>query len=52
VKADLAWLSGQIGPPGRQIDPFMLFGCGLNTPRRDADCVARLKACLEKIDQR
>jgi hypothetical protein len=31
----------------RRVDPFVLFVCGLNNPRRDASYVAELKACMK-----
>ena len=51
MKAELADLSREIDAPARQVDPFMLFGCGLNTPRHDAEYVAKLKACLAAAGQ-
>lgn len=40
-------LQRQIDPSGqRRIDPFVLFFCGLNTPRRDTEYVTELKACF------
>jgi hypothetical protein len=45
---DIMYLQQQIDPGGKhQIDPFVLFACGLNTPRRDQTYVAALKACMK-----
>jgi hypothetical protein len=45
---DIKYLQQQIDPSGKnQIDPFGLFACGLNTPRRDERYVAALKACMK-----
>jgi hypothetical protein len=47
VLDDIAYLRGEVGTSGRhRIDPFVLFACGLNTPRRDATYIAALKTCL------
>jgi hypothetical protein len=44
----IAYLQSQVDPSGlRRVDPFVLFACGLNTPRRDAAYVAELKACMK-----
>src|SRR5262249_38427669 len=44
---DINYLQAEIDPAGKNIDPFMLFVCGLNNPRRDAAYVSKLKACLQ-----
>lgn len=49
VLDDIAYLQEQVGVGGkRTVDPFVLFACGLNTPRRDAAYVAALKACIAR----
>jgi hypothetical protein len=46
---DIKYLQQQIDPSGQnQIDPYVLFACGLNTPRRDGRYVAALKACMKR----
>lgn len=45
---EIAFLQNQLDPSGkRQIDPFVLFSCGLNTPNRGANYAALLKACMK-----
>jgi hypothetical protein len=45
---DIAWLQAEIDPSGKaRIDPFVLFACKLNNPRRDAAYIGALKACLK-----
>jgi hypothetical protein len=47
VLGDIAYLQSQIDSSGKKrVDPFVLFACGLNTPRRDMTYVAALKACM------
>jgi hypothetical protein len=47
IDDDIAWLQRQIDPSSqKRLDPYVLFACGLNTPSRDVDYVARLKACV------
>jgi hypothetical protein len=44
---DIAYLQGQIDASGGHVvDPFVLFACGLNNPRRDATYVNSLRACM------
>ena len=44
---DIAYLQDRIDPAGKHsIDPFILFACGLNNPRRDAKYVNSLRACM------
>jgi hypothetical protein len=48
VVEDIGYLQAQIDPTGKaRVDPFVLFACGLNNPRRDANYVASLKACMK-----
>ena len=48
VLEGIAYLQSQVDPSGlHRVDPFVLFACGLNTPRRDASYVAELKACMK-----
>jgi hypothetical protein len=48
VVADIAYLQHQVDPSGRRrVDPYVLFACGLNTPRRDTKYVEALKACMK-----
>jgi len=45
--ADIAYLQDHTDPSRqRRIDPFVLFACGLNTPRRDAAYIGALKVCM------
>jgi hypothetical protein len=45
---DIAYLQARIDPSGKHsIDPFILFACGLNNPRRDAKYVDALRACMK-----
>jgi len=45
----IAYLQSQIDPSGqRRVDPYVLFACGLNTPRRDATYVSALQACMKR----
>ena len=41
----VAYFQQAIGP-AKTIDPFVLQGCGMETPARDAASVAKLKTCL------
>jgi hypothetical protein len=41
----VSWFQGQIGS-ARTIDPYVLQGCGMPSPARDAAAVAKLKTCL------
>jgi len=44
----ISYLQSQIDPSGgHRIDPYVLFACGLNNPRRDAFYVSALKACMK-----
>jgi hypothetical protein len=44
---ELSYLQKQVGGSVTlRIDPYVLFACGLNTPRRDADYIKALKACM------
>ena len=44
---DIELLQDQIDPSRQHpIDPFVLFACGLNTPKRTAEYVADLRACV------
>jgi hypothetical protein len=44
---DIAYLQDRIDPPGKQtVDPFVLFACSLNNPRRDVRYVKSLQACM------
>ena len=48
VLQDIGYLQSQIDPTGkRSIDPFVLFSCGLNNPRRDRAYIAELKECMK-----
>ena len=48
VLEGIAYLQSQVDPSGlHRVDPFVLFACGLNTPRREASYVAELKACMK-----
>jgi hypothetical protein len=45
----IAYLQSQIDPTGSQrVDPFVLFACGLNTPRRDTEYVSALRTCMKR----
>jgi hypothetical protein len=45
---EIAYLQGKVDPSGQhRIDPYVLFACGLNTPRRDQTYVDALKACMK-----
>jgi hypothetical protein len=45
---DISYLQSQVDPAGTHpIDPYVLFACGLNTPKRTAPYVAALKRCLK-----
>jgi hypothetical protein len=47
VLEDIGWLQKEIDPTGeRLVDPYVLFACGLNTPRREASFVSALKDCM------
>ena len=47
VLDDIAYLQQGIDPAKtRQIDPYVLFACGLNTPERTDDYIGKLKTCL------
>ncbi|TWB03843.1 hypothetical protein [Bradyrhizobium stylosanthis] len=44
---DISYLQKRIDPAmKRQIDPYVLFACGLNTPERTDAYADKLKACL------
>lgn len=44
---ELAYLQMQVDPSEQhRVDPFVLFGCGLNTPRRDEAYIDALRACI------
>lgn len=46
---DIAFLQARIDPAAnRSIDPFVLFACSLNNPRRDTAYVAALQACMRR----
>jgi hypothetical protein len=46
---DIADLQRRIDPAGRRtVDPFVLFACGLNNPRRDEAYVDALRACMKR----
>lgn len=46
---DIGYLQSKIDPSGANlVDPYVLFACGLNNPRRDADYIAALKACMKR----
>lgn len=48
VLEGIAYLQSQVDPSGlHRVDPFVLFACGLNTPRRDPSYVAMLKTCMK-----
>jgi hypothetical protein len=48
IVGDIRYLQDQIDPSASHpIDPYVLFACGLNTPRRDVAYVAALKACVK-----
>jgi hypothetical protein len=48
VVDDINYLQSEIDPTGRhQIDPYVLFVCGLNNPRREATYVNALKVCMK-----
>lgn len=45
---DISFLQAQVDPSGRhRVDPYVLFACGLNTPRRDAEYVSALRSCMK-----
>jgi hypothetical protein len=47
VLDDIAYLQQRIDPnKTRQIDPYVLFACGLNTPERTQEYLGKLKVCL------
>jgi hypothetical protein len=49
VLDDIAFLQSAVDPTGVvKIDPFVLFACGLNNPRRNSEYVASLKACVRR----
>jgi hypothetical protein len=49
VLNDIGYLQSKIDPSGANlVDPYVLFACGLNNPRRDADYIAALKACMKR----
>jgi hypothetical protein len=48
VVDDINYLQSQIDPTGHHpIDPYVLFACGLNNPRRDTAYINALKACMK-----
>lgn len=47
VVNDIAYLQAEIDPNSKSIDPFVLFACGLNNPRREPSYIGKLKACLQ-----
>jgi len=45
---ELAYLQTQVDPSERRrVDPFVLFVCGLNTPRRDKPYIDALRMCMK-----
>lgn len=47
VLDDIAYLQQRIDPgKTHQIDPYVLFACGLNTPERTQEYLGKLRACL------
>ena len=49
VLDDIAYLQKAIDPAGKtMIDPFVLFACGLNNPRRDSSYVEALRTCVKR----
>ncbi|WP_027568449.1 hypothetical protein [Bradyrhizobium sp. URHA0013] len=47
VLDDIAYLQQRIDPSKtHQIDPYVLFACGLNTPERSQEYLGKLTACL------
>jgi hypothetical protein len=47
VLDDIAYLQSEVDATGQhRVDPYVLFACGLNTPRRDSAYVAALRACM------
>jgi hypothetical protein len=45
----LAYLQMQVDPSKQhRVDPFVLFGCELNTPRRDESYLEALRACIRR----
>jgi hypothetical protein len=48
VLDDIAYLQQRIDPSkAHQIDPYVLFVCGLNTPERTQKYLGKLRACLK-----
>jgi hypothetical protein len=48
VVEDIAYLQAQIDPNGKaRVDPFVLFACSLNNPRRDSTYIAALRTCMK-----
>lgn len=44
----LTYLQSQIDATGKNwVDPFVLFACELNLPRRDAVYIEKLKQCMQ-----
>jgi hypothetical protein len=45
---ELAYLQTQVDPSERRrVDPYVLFACGLNTPRRDKPYIDALRMCMK-----
>jgi len=49
IVQDIAFLQTQIAPDVTVLDPYVLFACNLNTPRRDETYVSKLKQCLAEV---
>lgn len=48
VLGEIGYLQGQIDATKTHlIDPYILFACGLNTPRRDAQYLSSLRTCMK-----
>jgi hypothetical protein len=48
IDDDIAFLQRRVDPSGeKRVDPYVLFACSLNTPRRSDDYIAALKRCTK-----
>jgi hypothetical protein len=52
IVQDIAFLQTKVAPDAAPIDPYVLFACNLNTPRRDQTYVSRLDTCLAEAKQK
>jgi hypothetical protein len=45
---EIAYLQSQVDPSERRrVDPYVLFACALNTPRRDKNYIDALRMCMK-----